>query len=153
MTPPWQLSYLDQLLLDGLMTPATTAIAASRASAELPVPLGSWLPFFYNDKKRTFVVLPALGKPRRDGGPSGPLRYYPELARAIHQAESLDGAQVRSWVDALDLSSLSPAQRQDLDQRLYLAFPEEAPPPPPGGSPPPYTPGEAAQVKALFSGC
>ena len=147
MTPPWQLSYPDRLLLDGLMVPASVTLA-SRGKADVRVPLGSWLPFFYNDKKRTFIVLPALGQPRDKGGPDGKLGYYPDVARAIRNAESTAAAQVRSWTDALDLSALTPAQRQDLDQQLYQAFPQEAPPP--AGSPPPYTAAEAAQVKAFI---
>ena len=41
--------------------------------------LGSWLPFFYNDKKRTFFVLPSitLGSRERERGAAGGIqRYY-----------------------------------------------------------------------------
>src|SRR5690606_36904201 len=45
-TPPLHLSYLDKLLLDGQLVPGL--------DIGRQLPIGTWLPFFYNDKKRTF---------------------------------------------------------------------------------------------------
>ena len=44
MSPPWHLSYLDKFSLDGIL-------ALGKLGYELPTPTGSWLPFYYNDKK------------------------------------------------------------------------------------------------------
>jgi hypothetical protein len=149
MSPPWQLSYFDRLLLDGLLATATTAEGARPTRS--PVPIGGWLPFFYNDKHRTFFVLPALGRVRGDDGRSGPLKYGPDIKRAVRQMEALYATQVRSWLAGLDLTAFTPAQRQTLDEGLYRAFPEEAPPPLPGGPPPPpYSSAEAEQVKGFL---
>ena len=60
MSPPWHLSYLDRLLLDGLSAIGLRSVAGRASSVEVPTPIGTWLPFFYNDKKRTFFVLPSL---------------------------------------------------------------------------------------------
>ncbi|HWJ22955.1 MAG TPA: neuraminidase-like domain-containing protein, partial [Gemmatimonadaceae bacterium] len=155
MTPPWQLSLFDRLLLDGLTGLGSAGAASSdvkRSAAELPVPLGSWLPYFYDDRKRTFFVLPVLRQSLGSGGDTPEtfvLRYYPEVERIIRQLEEQYAAQVRAWVAGLDLLAYTPVQRQQLDQRLWNAFPDEAPPPLHGGSPPPYTAAEAAQVRTF----
>jgi hypothetical protein len=142
MSPPWQLSYFDRLLLDwSLVLSPTGALATSRIFVS-PVPLGSWVPFFYKDQKRTFCVLPALGRSRGDAEPRSPLRYYPNIKHAIRQMESFYAAQVQSWLAGLDLTAFTPAQPQELDQRLYQAFPKEAPPP--------YAPAEAEQVNGFL---
>ena len=63
MTPAWHLSYFDRL---SGRTIAELQRARARRRELGAVPLGSWLPFFYNDKKRTFFVLPSLAR-RRSG--------------------------------------------------------------------------------------
>ncbi len=150
MSPPWQLSFFDRLLLDGLTALSSSRPAKGTRPIEVPVPMGSWLPFFYNDKHRTFFVLPALGQARGDKGLSSPFKYYPEIKRGTRQMAALYAAQVQAWLVGLDLTALTPAQRQDLDQRLFQAFPEEAPPALSGDSPPPYSPAEAEQVKRFL---
>src|SRR5206468_9419371 len=59
ISPPWQLSYFDRLFFDAQLAPGTpfTAPFDEHGPAR---PVGSWLPFFYNDKKRTFFVLPLI---------------------------------------------------------------------------------------------
>ena len=142
-TPPWHLSFFDTLWLDGLLT-------LPPSKFRQPVPIGIWLPFFYNDKKRTFFVLPTLGK-SREGRPNekdgGHLVYYPEIKSAFRQLEEYYAGLVQTWLDSLNLLAFTPAQRQQLDQLLWQAFREEAPPPLSGGAPPPYTPDEVAQTK------
>src|SRR5205085_5778311 len=65
MSPAWHLSYLDRLWLDAQLIPLNFPPYVTITS------VGSWLPFFYNDKKRTFFVLPA-----RAG--DNVRSYYPE---------------------------------------------------------------------------
>jgi hypothetical protein len=156
MSPPWQLSLFDRLLLDGLTGLATARGAANPdgpRKVEFPVPMGSWLPFFYDDKKRTFFVLPVLSQSRGGGDEVAAnllLKYYPEVKHAIRQLEEQYAAQVWSFVAALDLPAFTPAQRQNLDQLLWNAFPGEAPPPLPGGPPPPYTAAEAERIRPFI---
>ncbi|HEV8713432.1 MAG TPA: neuraminidase-like domain-containing protein [Candidatus Binatia bacterium] len=138
ISPPWHLSYLDKLLLNGQMA------FISEVSHRAPVLTGTWLPFFYSDKKRTFFVLPLLWERRGNRLASfkgdGSIRYYyPEIKKAFREREDGFEGQVQTWLDSLDLSSLAPAQRQQLEQFLWQAFPEEIPPP--------YT---DAQVKNLM---
>lgn len=75
MTPPWHLSYLDipkSLVLE---------ITGKREIASI----GTWLPFFYNDEKRTFFVLPLLW-PSND--------YYPEIKKTLHLLKDYFKGQV-----------------------------------------------------------
>ncbi len=149
MTPPWHLSYLDKLWLDGLV-----GLGLDDNDA-FYVPTGTWLPFFYNDKKRTFFVLPSLWGGREDRLPnlSGSARYYyPDIKRAFRQLEDSFEGLVQTWLDGIDLNSLIPDERQQLEQFLWQAFPEEAPPPLPVGTPPPppYTAEQVKQIKNLM---
>jgi hypothetical protein len=62
MSPPWHLSYLDKLLLDGQANTWFTGfseVPGVPTAGPSSTPIGSWLPFFYNDKKRTFLTLPS----------------------------------------------------------------------------------------------
>lgn len=116
MTPPWQLSYLDRLWLDGL-----AGLGKSNDDA-FKTPVGSWLPFFYNDQKRTFFVLPALT--------SGRARfYYPEIKRQFRQWDDAIEGEVRTWVESWDLESIPEDQRRAWEVFLGQAFPAETPPP------------------------
>jgi hypothetical protein len=153
ISPPWHLSYLDRLFMDGLAALGSSNTAELARSVEFPIPFGSWLPFFYNDKKRTFFVLPALVKSTKgdpDGMQADMLLYYPEVKKAFRQWEAYYAALAQTWLDGLNILALTPAQRQQLDQLLWQAFREEALPPLPGSTPPPYTPEEAVQVKTFI---
>jgi Tc toxin complex TcA C-terminal TcB-binding domain/Neuraminidase-like domain len=129
MTPPWQLSYMDRLLLDGLSVIGLRGAARFESVAEFPTPIASWLPFFYNDKKRTFFVLPSLWQPPIEGSEGGWREYYPDIRKEFRQWEDYFAGQVQTWLDNFDLSTLTPAQRQQLEQLLYQRFPEEVLPP------------------------
>jgi Tc toxin complex TcA C-terminal TcB-binding domain/Neuraminidase-like domain/Salmonella virulence plasmid 28.1kDa A protein len=127
MTSPWHLSYFDKLYLDGL-------VGFGRDDNDaFSVSIGSWLPFFYNDKKRTFFVLPSIGSADRTdrlASVGGSIRYYyPDIKKGFRQLEDYFEGQVATWLDDLNLSVLTSAQRQQLEQSLYQAFPEQAPPP------------------------
>ncbi len=129
MTPPWQLSYLDELFLDGLSTLGLLSASGLKSVAEFPTPVGSWLPFFYNDKKRTFFVLPSFWQAPIEGAEGGWREYYPEIKKEFSQWENYFKGQVETWLDHFDLSTLTPAQRQQLEQILHQRFPEEVLPP------------------------
>ncbi|MEK6281256.1 MAG: neuraminidase-like domain-containing protein [Acidobacteriota bacterium] len=130
MTPPWQLSYMDKLWLDGLM-------ALGGRFGEGLIPMGTWLPYFYNDQKRTFFVLPSFGPVRKGRGPRGEpqgdgdgvRKYYPDIKRDFRAWEDLFAALIRSWMQDADPSTLPPGVRQQFEQTLFNAFPEEGPPP------------------------
>ena len=148
-SPPWHMSYMDKFLLD-----AETLVSFLRDR----LPMGSWLPFFYNDKKRTFFVPPCIPGPRRSRGdealglagavPAAGVRlYYPQIKKGFRELEVFFEAFIQSWLDTLDFSTLTQAERHGLDQGLFAAFPEEAPPPDPAGAPPPYSDARIAQIK------
>ncbi|HUG67047.1 MAG TPA: neuraminidase-like domain-containing protein [Pirellulaceae bacterium] len=132
MSPAWHLSYMDRLLLDG-------ALALGALNERGIVSLGSWVPYFYNDKKRTFFVLPSLGPMRRQNTATHLTTsvvsnmdvrlYYPDVKRVIRQWEDqLEGLLV-TWLDQFNLNALSPAQRQQIEQFLHQQFPAEPLPP------------------------
>jgi hypothetical protein len=130
MTSPWHLSYMDKLLLDGLA--AVGSGGRTTAFLDRLTPLGSWLPYFYNDKKRTFFVLPSFGRPRGrvklQAG--GDVRYYyPDIKKGIRWLEDFFEGLVQTWINTFNWAGLTPAQRQTLEGILHQQFPEEAVPP------------------------
>ena len=152
MTPPWQLSYLDQLNFGRTGRarrdrPPAPAAARSVVVSEKPIPLGTWLPFFYNDKQRTFFVVPALTQLKDK---SLVIEYYPDIQSIILNLDELYTAKVQAWLDTIDFTTLTPDQRQALDTAIYNDFPEEAPPPSPTPPPPAYTAAEWAIVEAFL---
>ena len=122
MSPPWHLSYLDRFWLD---------LPQFGSLLERGVPAGSWLPYFYNDKRRTFFVLPVLVNGRRtDAGVGGGLRfYYPEVKGFFRQLESYFEGFFRQWADSLNLAALTATERQQLETFLHQQVPGETVPP------------------------
>ena len=63
--------------------------------------LGTWLPFFYKDKARSFFVLPSLGGPPRDRetrNDGGIRLYYPEMKASLRLWEAyFEGLVQRGW--------------------------------------------------------
>ena len=112
--------------------------------------------FFYNDKKRTFFVLPtvpAIENRLAAIGPASNARYYyPEIKTFVREAENLLETQAETLVANIDLVALTPTpqDRQLLDTALWNQFPEEAPPPLPTVPRPPYTPEEIRQIKSFM---
>jgi hypothetical protein len=151
MTPPWHFSYFDKLLADGF---AGLGVVDNDS---FYAPVGTWLPFFYNDKKRTFFVIPSIsartGRKPEGAIMSGPgIRYYyPDIKKAFRQVEDLIEGPIRTWMDSFDFATLNATQRQDLDGALYQAFPEEALAPVVGGTPSPYTDFQVAKIKDLLT--
>lgn len=136
MTPAWHLSWIDRLFADGL------AGIGQGDSDSFYVPVGSWLPYFYNDKKRTFFVLPVLAGIGERGlayTGAGVRYYYPDVKIAFRTMRDAFAGFVQTWVDGFDLAGLSPAARQQVEALLAAQFPEEPPPPM-----------DDAQVKALM---
>ena len=132
MTPPWHLSYLDRLLFDGLLVFGSEPSIGTTVEAFARImPIGTWLPFFYNDKaprSRTFFVLPSF---RGDTGDNlltklgGSTRsYYPDIKKIFRQLEDYFEGLVQTWLDNFDLTSLTADQRQKLEQVLQQQFPE-----------------------------
>jgi hypothetical protein len=151
MTPAWHLSYLDKFWL-GIPEYLMYNLMAERKNT----PMGSWLPFFYNDKKRTFFVLPSIAQPGYNKKSElytagGSVRnYYPDIKKDFRKAEELFTGLIQTALDGWDLSTITSAERQQLDEFLWLAFPELASPPwPQGSSAPPYSEEEIKKVKSL----
>jgi hypothetical protein len=152
MTPPWHFSYFDKLIADGFSR-RVEIVETERFYG----PVGSWLPFFYNDKKRTFFVLPSISA-RTGRKPEGAITtgpgiryYYPDIKKAFRQVEDFIEGQIRTWLNTFDFANLNAAQRQGLDAFLYQAFPQEALAPLVGGTPPPYTEFQLAEIKDLLT--
>src|SRR5262249_20815460 len=137
------------------------------ANSDTLIAAGSWLPWFYNDKKRTFFVLPALinpqpPKPRPTRGaevnpgagtdaavgplPSGDIAvagapawlYYPQIKHNFRTLENFFLGIVQAWVAQTPLSNLPAAQQAQISAFLHAQFKEEPPPP--------YTDAQAADL-------
>jgi len=145
VAPPWHLSYFDRLLLDGLV-----GVGLDNNDGWV-VPAGTWLPFFYNDKQRTFFVLPSFKLPIRTTHDRDVSRfYYPELKKLIRDFDSAIKGGIQTSVKDLDLNALPPSELQKIDELLWQQFPEEAPPPLPEGRMQPYTDDELIVAKAFL---
>jgi hypothetical protein len=117
VTPPWHLSYLDRFWVD-----IPDWLIYFITHQETPPPAGTWLPFFYSDKKRSFFVLPSLG--------SGSTRtYYPDIKSLMRKWEKDFEGEIEKWVDTIDLPPLNTPQRYNLDQFLHSQVPGETVPP------------------------
>lgn len=127
MTPPWHLSYFDKLWID-MPSNFMPQFASEKSS-----PVGSWLPFFYNDKKRTFFVLPTLQTRQQSADDPNQIEtiraYYPEIKKEFRAAEDFFKGLVMTWLAGTDLSVLTAAERSGLEQFLWQSFPEEVAPP------------------------
>src|SRR5207253_9700544 len=100
--PPWQLSYLDRLLDNGVL-----ALPMQR---EAHTAIGSWAPFFYNDRQRTFFVLPCLRKAKEERPPGLAFSYYPDIKHEARQWVTYFEGVFSAWVNGLNLAALTPAQ-------------------------------------------
>jgi hypothetical protein len=137
ISPPWHPSYLDQLVLAGF-----SILPTFDRGPRLPV--GSWLPWFYNDKKRTFFVLPTLGGERDSiaAGTGGPLLYYPDIKRNFRQWEMYFEGEIRNFVETIDFGALSTADRDAWQEFLYQRLG--------GETPPPYTSAQLAELTVQY---
>jgi peptidoglycan hydrolase-like protein with peptidoglycan-binding domain len=114
MSPPWHLSYFDKFLLRVVSRSPT-----SDTSAE--VEIGTGLPFFYNDKKRTFFVLPSVCRGARD--------YYPEIKKGAQKG--LDGYEqqqlLQTYLNSFDVNALSDSEREQWERLITQVFGDEVP--------------------------
>jgi hypothetical protein len=148
MSPAWHLSYLDKLWLDGLLalafmyTTYSYDYAMAESKLEWLALMGTWLPYFYSDKKRTFFVLPSLkfGSVRN---------YYPEIKKTFRQLEDYFEGLVQRYLDTIDLSALRPEERQEWEQFLHLQFPTDTPPL--KDTPPSYTDEQFMKMARRFA--
>jgi hypothetical protein len=127
MTPPWHLSYLDKFWLDIPML-FLYRITGQRQYT----PAGTWLPFFYNDKKRTFFVLPSirLGNGERHSQAPGSIRYYyPEIKKTFRLQEDYFEGLAQTRLNGLNLANLPPRIRQQMEEDLQRQLTEEMSPP------------------------
>lgn len=108
IAPAWQYSYMDKL---------SERVGVRYPSS--PVLAGTWLPFFYGGKDRTFFVLPASNQ-------GAPL-HYPDIRSNLRAVENFYNAQVNGWVDIF-IANLSPVQREDVIRWLWgmYQFPWQA---------------------------
>jgi hypothetical protein len=119
--PGWHLSYFDRLLLGGQPT-------GRRAgdNEHLPTRTSTWLPFFYNDEKRIFFVLPTVAVSDR-------VRlYYPDLKRGTRRDENTLAGTILTAVAAEVDELFKPGnetRRQAMENVLAQEFREEPPPP------------------------
>lgn len=117
IAPPWHLSYFDKLILDGL-------VKLGRDNNDAFVlPVGSWLPFFYNDKKRTFFALPTLP------GADGVRKYYPEIKKEARKWEDFFAGLIQIGLDGFNLGALLVGNRGSLELALQRQLGEERNPP------------------------
>ncbi len=132
IAPAWHQTYFDRMLFDGQRLPGVIASYLFWQD-----PLGTWAPFFYADDRRTFFALPTMafpkkGRPNTRFGGVGANRYlyYPDIKRYLRKAEASYEGQLQAAVDALDVATLSVAQRAEFEASLLPHFLNEDPPPP-----------------------
>jgi|GEM_PF-402301 len=108
----WHLSYLDKLF-QGL--PSMLSSIKERGLG-----VGSWLPFFYADRKKTFMAFPMLdlteyGEKRESflGVNSGTKYYYPEIKATFREYLKTIEEYIRTALDAVDFTAFSDAQKVD----------------------------------------
>ncbi|GAB4372419.1 MAG: hypothetical protein Kow00121_14770 [Elainellaceae cyanobacterium] len=139
IAPPWHLSRLDQMWLNGLYFAPLSLDTLSSGDSQnglaiaisLTLPVGTWLPFFYNDRDRTFFVLPTLLQNNHLTPSShGDRSYYPEIKQFIRYRENYFEQFAQNLIDKIfgDFSALTPEQRQTLEKSIYKQFPEIPPP-------------------------
>jgi hypothetical protein len=135
MTIPWHLSYIDKLMQDGELSLSffSDLPFGMKWHQNTFIRTGSWLPFFYNDKKRTFFVLSAFGSATRGetmlAANGEGIQYYPEIKRAIREMEVAYAGQVHTWLESVDLSAFNSDQRDQLESFFQQGqLSEEAPP-------------------------
>jgi hypothetical protein len=145
MSPPWHMSYFDRLQLDGQQL-------IGQLAHRLPVPMGTWLPFFYNDRRRTFFALPSVAAARErtddSGGSRGdrdgngnkpkagegsatgesPRSYYPEVKAYFQLLEEFFRGVTRLMLADLHPDKWTPGQRAQAELILAQQFPDEPQP-------------------------
>ncbi len=115
MSPPWHLSYFDKFCLDGLSQSIPFSL-----SIAIAVPMGTWLPFFYNDNKRTFIVMPSIPS----NWESGLREYFPEIKKAFQKAKDECEGLAQTYLNSFDINALPVQEQQKCKEALMQAFGE-----------------------------
>lgn len=139
----WHMSYFDKLFQG---SPLLSGILQER---ELSV--GSWLPFFCADRKKTFVAFPMLGCTERNddvvvrastsnridcstvmkfiatflGGDDHSKFYYPEIKAGFKEIQRTIEGYIRTAIEAVDLSGLTGAQKVAIANQYGALLGEE----------------------------
>lgn len=109
MATAWHLSYFDKLFTKG-----SVAYEFGHSIGTM----GTWLPWFYNDKPRTFFVLPATPQSQnKQTGNFVPHVYYPELKKWFRYVEGLLEQEVRKSAEQI-VASLSANEKVGLSAYL-----------------------------------
>lgn len=133
MTPPWHPSYFDRLLIKSFLGGALVNSWGGLQWYNPPgedgsfalTPTGSWLPFFYNDQKRSFFVLPVV----KDIFVKDIKGYYPELKWYIRYYEDAVEGYARTEVNKILLPVPGSSTRAQWEYTISRFSGEEASPP------------------------
>ena len=133
---PWQTSYLDRLLegFEDIMASFIDRPSYARS--------GSWLPFFYTDRKKTFMAFPMLDLGKqfiRDGNDArrednnsimgifgGQKYYYPEIKGAVRDYLKTYEGIIQTGLDNWDLSQFTEPQKVIIANILAPMLGQEA---------------------------
>jgi len=111
----WAMSYLDRLLQD---------FSVHYGGDENTIPVGTWLPYFYADKTRTFFVLPVVDF---QPGRNSPRLYYPQIKGAFKELHEMLEGLVHTMMAGFDPTLLSQQERMALTAWLENTFNLEGP--------------------------
>ena len=111
----WAMSYIDRLLQD---------FSIHYGGDENTIPVGSWLPYFYADKTRTFFVLPVAEFPQFN--PSAQL-YYPQVKGFFKGLHDMLEGLVRTLMFGFHPEALPQAELDALTAWLEDTFDLEGP--------------------------
>lgn len=138
MSPALHLSYLDKIFSNGL-----NSYIPYHFGRDLRPTVGTWLPFFYSDNKRTFFVLPSLlnrlpktltkqseltDEEPADQQQQPPRYYYPEIKDFFGEQHDTWQNSVQTFV-AGEIGNLDQNQRQAAERFLHQQFSETVHPP------------------------
>ncbi|MDO8948376.1 MAG: neuraminidase-like domain-containing protein [Desulfocapsaceae bacterium] len=131
----WHPSFLDKFILDiphyGEEIPSLPFLTEIERSLGKASPIGTWLPFFYADQRRTFFVRPGLFLPGKkeqaDLGekktPTWAFHYYPDIKDIAKQIRNnLEDTIRANWKNFP--ANLNPQQRQIIENFLKSKYPE-----------------------------
>ena len=138
ISPPWHLSYLDKIWFDGCIGMMNTGFNERYCK---PL-VGNGLPFFFNDERRTFFVLPSLmgnllyplpSQNEEEGETShineSTRKYYPEVKGYFQKWDIYFWSELEESISELDLTTLSPTERRESERLLFQQFSEVPSPP------------------------
>ena len=132
----WHLSFFDKLFLgtENLNTPnffLNDLVEQSMNDKRIKIPVGSWLPFFYADKTKTFIAftmidLSSLLKGKRSlmGGKLNNRAYYPEIKSTVKTFLSNIEGYLRDVLNDIDINTLSETEMLQIANELAVRLGE-----------------------------